>query len=111
MTNEEKLAGLRKRASNDLAEAPFSMVKETKRRCGTNMSTQKCAGEAMTRGNKYLDRMGEKDGWLLTQDEWVQERIVVYSEERARKEEASHQDAMERFGEHLLKRFQKELKK
>ena len=38
MTNEEKLAGRRKRASNDLAEAPFSMVKETKRRCGTSMS-------------------------------------------------------------------------
>ena len=36
---------------------------------------------------------------------------MVYSEERARKEEASHQGAMERFGEHLLKIFQKELEK
>ena len=56
MTETEKGAGKSKRATNDLAETPFSMVKETKRRCGTNMSINKCAGEAMMRANDFVDQ-------------------------------------------------------
>ena len=37
-TEAEKIAGKKKRAKNDCAESPFSMVKGTKRVCGTNMS-------------------------------------------------------------------------
>jgi hypothetical protein len=85
------------------------MMKETKRRCGTNMSLNKCAGKAMLRDNSYVDRMGDNIGWLLDQLEWVQECIIVYSEEQAMKEESAHKKAIEKYGAHLLSRFQEEL--
>ena len=54
------------------------------------MSLGKCAGEAMLRGNNYVNRTGDNTGWLLGQPEWVQECITVYSEEQALKEETAH---------------------
>ena len=66
------------------------LIKETKRCCGTNSSLIKCVGEAMLQGNNYVDRMEDKKGWPLGQPEWVQECIIVYSEESALKEEMAH---------------------
>ena len=101
------------RATNDVSKAPFSMVKETNRQCGTNMSIHKCGGEAMMRGNHYMDRVVSKEGteygWLLNQLEWVQYYIIIYSEERARKEEKRHTTALKKYGEYLLTRFRKDV--
>ena len=108
LSDDEKLAGKRIKATNNLGETPFAMIKETKRRCGTNMSLGKCAGEAMLRGNNYVDRTGDNTGWLLVQPEWVQECIIVYSEEQALKEETAHKKAITKYGAHLLTRFQEE---
>ena len=50
------------------------------------MSIHKSAGEAMMRGNHFVDRTvtekGTEYGWLLRQVEWVQQCIVIYSEEK-----------------------------
>ena len=73
---QQEVGAKRKRATNDLAEAPFSMVKEGKHQCGITMSIHKCTGEAMMRGNHFVDRTvtekGTEYGWLLRQVEWVQ---------------------------------------
>ena len=62
VTNKEKLEGQRKRARNDLADAPFSMVKEGKHQCGITMSIHKCTGEAMMRGNHFVDQAVTEKG-------------------------------------------------
>ena len=115
MSRKEKLAGKRKRATNDVAEAPFSMVKEGKQRCGTNMSVHKCAGEAMMRANHFLERTvtetGVNLGWFHTQPDWVQECIVTYAEEKAIQEDKNHKKALKKFGKHLLDKFELEVKK
>ena len=77
------------------------------------MSIHKCGGEATMRGNHYMDRVVSKEGteygWLLNQPEWVQHCIIIYSEERARKEEKRHTTALKKYGEHLLTRFRKDV--
>ena len=113
-TEAEKIAGKRKRATNDCAESPFSMVKETKRVCGTNMSIAKCGGAAIIKGNGSVKRTltsnGMEYGWLHRQPEWVQECIIIHSEEQARKEEEKHRRALSTYGHHRLKIFQEEVK-
>ena len=120
-------------------------MKQVKLRGGTNLSINKCAGEAsivshissasgchwlhlslssltcplflsvsllgeaLMRGNGFLDANqttnGVAHGWLLEQQEWVQKYIVIVSEEQARKEEKSHQNAMNKYGQNLLTKF------
>ena len=87
------------------------MVKEMRRRCGPNMSLHKCAGEALTRGNGYLDWGEDEVGWMLRQPEWVQEYIIVYSEEKAQAKEAAHEQTMKKYGDSLLKHFQEEVER
>ena len=111
MSSAERLAGKKRKATNDLAESAFSMVKEIKRRCGTNMGLHKCSGEAILRANKFVDRTGKQLGWLLNQEDWVQESIVVYAEEMSKKQDGIHQKALEQFGEHLLEKFRQQLEK
>ena len=77
------------------------------------MSIHKRCEESMMRGNHYIDRVitkeGTEHGWLLNQPEWVQYCIIIYSEERARKEEKRHTTALKKYGEHLLTRFRKDV--
>ena len=85
------------------------MVKETKRACGTNMSISKCGGAAIMKGNGSVKRKLTSSGmeyrWLHRQPEMVQECIVIYSEERARKEEEYHRRALKKYGKHRLTIF------
>ena len=48
---------------------------------------------------------------MLRQPEWVQECIIVYSEEKAQAEEAAHEQTMKKYGESLLKHFQEEVER
>ena len=75
------------------------------------MSLHKCSGEAILRANKFVDRTGKQLGWLLSQEDWVQECIVVYAEEMWKKQDCIHQKALEKFGEHVLGNFQKQPKR
>ena len=63
------------------------------------MSIHKSAGEAMMRGNHFVDRIvtekGTEYGWLLRQVEWVQQCIVIYSEEK----KEMNAEELERFEE------------
>ena len=63
----------------------------------------------MLQGNNYVDKMKDKKGWPLGQPEWVQECIIVYSEELALREEMAHKKVIAKYGAHLLSQFQEEL--
>ena len=85
-----------------MAKSPFYMVKEIKRACGTNISISKCGGMAIIKGNGSVKRMltpnGMKYGWLHRQPEWVQECIVIYSEQKASEEEENRRRALKNYG-------------
>merc|ERR1711966_240850 len=75
------------------------------------MGLHKCSGEAILQASKCVDRTGKQLGWPLSQEDWVQESIVVYVGEMSKKQDDIHQKALKQFGEHLLEKFRRQLEK
>ena len=115
ISEKEKQAGRGIRATNDVAESPFAIVKEQKRRYGPRLSILKAGGHALITSNGYLVRTVPGDsrelGYFHKLPKYEQDSIIIYAEEQVRAAGADNKRALEAFGAHKLKRFEEDLKK